>query len=143
MELTENDKRFYSAEELLKLEPVFQKKFSVGTGGQPNQTHVLLSPLEYRAKFYWLDQENRWIDIGTGRFRILLSKDNIEHYIQIVSEDNIDYDESRAGQDDDIINNDPVVGEQSEGMPKAVVDGQEKNSARQGTMLHRSFIGRL
>ena len=56
MELSENDKRFYSAEELLKLEPVFEKKFAVGTGGgQPNQTHVLLSPAEYRAKFYWLD----------------------------------------------------------------------------------------
>ena len=82
MELSENDKRFYSPEELLKLEPIFDQRFSVGTGGgQPSQTHVLLSPLEYRAKFYWLDQENRWIDIGTGRFRILLSKDNIEHYI--------------------------------------------------------------
>ena len=28
--------------------------------------------------------------MGTGRFRILLSKDNEEHYIQIVSEDGID-----------------------------------------------------
>lgn len=30
--------------------------------------------------------DNKWIDIGTGHFRILLSKDNEEHYMQIISE---------------------------------------------------------
>jgi len=30
--------------------------------------------------------DNKWIDIGTGHFRILLSKDGEEHYMQIVSE---------------------------------------------------------
>ena len=97
MELGENDKRFYSLPELTKMEPIFEKKFQAGGGLSSNNHHVLLSPQEYRAKFYWLDQENRWIDIGTGRFRILLSKDNIEHYIQIVSEDSIE-EEGRPGQ---------------------------------------------
>ena len=30
--------------------------------------------------------DNKWIDIGTGHFRILLSKDNEEHYMQIIQE---------------------------------------------------------
>ena len=63
------------------MEASFEKKFSAYRDQTQNNQHVLLSPQEYRAKFYWLDQENRWIDIGTGRFRILLSKDGIEHYI--------------------------------------------------------------
>ena len=111
MELGENDRRFYSLAELTKMEAHFEKKFQAGGGSSSNNQHVLLSPQEYRAKFYWLDQENRWIDIGTGRFRILLSKDGIEHYIQIVSEDNMD-EENRGQQIGDDVNilDDPVVG---------------------------------
>jgi len=48
--------------------------------------HILLTPQEYRAKLYSLNMDNKWIDIGTGHFRILLSKDNEEHYMQIISE---------------------------------------------------------
>ena len=33
--------------------------------------------------------DNKWIDIGTGHFRILLSKDNEEHYMQIISENGL------------------------------------------------------
>ena len=71
------------------MEPMFERKF-YADGNAHHSAHVLLSPQEYRAKLYWLDQENRWKDIGTGRFRLLLSKDNEEHYIQVVSEDCMD-----------------------------------------------------
>lgn len=80
--------------ELAAMEPDFERKFcdgghrqlnqdssSASCGREVNNSHVLLSPQEYRAKLYWLDQENRWKDIGTGRFRLLLSKDGEEHYI--------------------------------------------------------------
>ena len=76
----QNDKRFYTLAELAEMEPMFERQFyndGSGAGGGANQhnAHVLLSPMEYRAKLYWLDPENRWKDIGTGRFRLLLSKD--------------------------------------------------------------------
>ena len=77
----QNDKRFYSLVELAEMEPMFERKFYDGNTGSGSgvasvhNTHVLLSPQEYRAKLYWLDPENRWKDIGTGRFRLLLSKD--------------------------------------------------------------------
>jgi len=79
----QNDKRFYTLAQLAEMEPQFERKFY--EGGSQNQNalnaHVILSPQEYRAKLYWLDNENRWKDIGTGRFRLLLSKDEEEHYI--------------------------------------------------------------
>ena len=58
-----------------------------------------------------------------------------------MSEDNIDYDGDRA-QDDDIIDHDPVEGEQGLGIA-AKAGEEEKSNARSGTMLHRSFIARL
>ena len=84
----QNDKRFYTLVEIAEMEPMFERKYY----DEKNATsaHVILSPQEYRAKLYWLDSENRWKDIGTGRFRLLLSKDGEEHYIQVVSEDCID-----------------------------------------------------
>ena len=89
--LEQNDRRFYTLEELEQLEPQFDKKFNLnGSGGSTGNQHMLLSPQEHRAKLYWLDQENKWKDIGTGRFRILLSKDGEEHYIQIVSEEGLE-----------------------------------------------------
>ena len=42
---------------------------------------MLLTAQQYRAKLYILTRETRWLDIGTGYFRILLSKDNREHYM--------------------------------------------------------------
>lgn len=69
--------------------------------------HILLTPQEYRAKLYSLNMDNKWIDIGTGHFRILLSKDNEEHYMQIISE-NVLLDEANLqsgeanGQPDEI-----------------------------------------
>lgn len=78
----QNDKRFYSLAELAEMEPMFERKFYYDSGGSYTlNSHVILSPQEYRAKLYWLDNENRWKDIGTGRFRLLLSKDGEEHYI--------------------------------------------------------------
>jgi hypothetical protein len=47
---------------------------------------MLLMPQPYRARLYFLDPDTKWIDIGTGYFRILLTKDGSEHYMQIVSE---------------------------------------------------------
>jgi hypothetical protein len=38
--------------------------------------------------------DNKWIDIGTGNFRILLSKDNEEYYMQLISE-NVLIDEAK------------------------------------------------
>ena len=72
----QNDRRFYTLAELAEMEPMFERQFysDVNSTNQHN-AHVLLSPQEYRAKLYWLDPENRWKDIGTGRFRLLLSKD--------------------------------------------------------------------
>ena len=52
---------------------------------------------------YWLDQENRWKDIGTGRFRLLLSKDGEEHYIQVVSEDCIEDSMSLESELDKVV----------------------------------------
>ena len=77
------------------MEPEFQRIYNLNMnagnqGANIGNQPMLLSPQEYRAKLYWLDNENKWQDMGTGRFRILLSKDNEEHYIQIVSEDGID-----------------------------------------------------
>ena len=87
----QNDKRFYTLVELAEMEPMFERQFyNDGSGTNQHNAHVLLSPQEYRAKLYWLDPENRWKDIGTGRFRLLLSKDQEEHYIQVVSEDCIE-----------------------------------------------------
>ena len=77
----QNDKRFYTLSELAVMEPIFERKFYDGGSSNSHNAHELLSPKEYRAKLYWLDQENRWKDIGTGRFRLLLSKDGEEHYI--------------------------------------------------------------
>jgi len=78
----QNDKRFYSLAELVEMEPMFERKFYYDScGSYTLNSHVILSPQEYRAKLYWLDNENRWKDIGTGRFRLLLSKDGEEHYI--------------------------------------------------------------
>lgn len=70
----QNDKRFYTLIELADMEPIFERQFD-GRDQMVHNAHVLLSPQEYRAKLYWLDTENRWKDIGTGRFRLLLSKD--------------------------------------------------------------------
>jgi len=42
---------------------------------------MLLMPQQYRARLYVLDIETKWIDIGTGNFRILLAKDGQEHYM--------------------------------------------------------------
>ena len=86
----QNDRRFYTLNELAVMEPIFERKFCDGGSTNSHNAHELLSPKEYRAKLYWLDQENRWKDIGTGRFRLLLSKDGEEHYIQVVAEDCID-----------------------------------------------------
>ena len=76
----QNDKRFYTLAEIAEMEPSFELKY-YDSDKNGSSTHVILSPMEYRAKLYWLDQENRWKDIGTGRFRLLLSKDGEEHYI--------------------------------------------------------------
>jgi hypothetical protein len=44
-------------------------------GGSINNPHMLLMPHQYRARLYVLDTDTRWVDIGTGNFRILLAKD--------------------------------------------------------------------
>jgi hypothetical protein len=63
-------------------------KHAMAYGGSQNNPHMLLMPQQYRARLYYLDPDTKWIDIGTGYFRILLTKDGQEHYMQIVSEVN-------------------------------------------------------
>lgn len=80
-----DDERFYTLAELEGMEEEFSRQASA-YGGNSNNPHVLLTAQSYRAKLYFLNKEMRWLDIGTGHFRILLSKDGLEHYMQIVSE---------------------------------------------------------
>lgn len=79
----EYDDRFHSLAELEELEDELSREGQI-YGGSSANPHTLLTPQAYRAKLYILTEETRWLDIGTGYFRILLSKDGAEHYMQIV-----------------------------------------------------------
>lgn len=76
----QQDNRFYSLDELEDREEELKAECLIYGGSEANP-HVLLTPTEYRAKLYILTRETRWMDIGTGQFRILLSKDGLEHYM--------------------------------------------------------------
>ena len=51
---------------------------------------------------YFLDPDTKWIDIGTGYFRILLTKDGEEHYMQIVSEVNAAVQKRKSSDEEDM-----------------------------------------
>lgn len=82
----EEDPRFYTLAELQERELILEAQCTPYGNANLQSAHILLTPQEYRAKLYSLNMDNKWIDIGTGHFRILLSKDNEEHYMQIISE---------------------------------------------------------
>jgi hypothetical protein len=42
-----------------------------GETSENGATHVLLTPHQYRAKLYFLNTDGKWIDVGTGYFRVL------------------------------------------------------------------------
>ena len=71
---TNDESMFYTLQELDAIEEDLAKQ-QLMYGGSSNNPHMLLMPQQYRARLYVLDVETRWIDIGTGNFRILLSKD--------------------------------------------------------------------
>lgn len=79
-----------------------------------------------------MDPDTKWIDIGTGYFRILLTKDGQEHYMQIVSEVNFAPQKRRLSSDED----DQIVPEE-EPLPQKSSD--EKPIYE---ILHRSLISR-
>lgn len=76
-------------------------KQAMAYGGSQNNPHMLLMPQQYRARLYFLDPDTKWIDIGTGYFRILLTKDGSEHYMQIVSEVNCTQNPKRRSSSDE------------------------------------------
>lgn len=75
-----DDNLFYTIAELESMEDELARQTHV-YGGSPNNPHMLLMPQQYRARLYFLDPETKWVDIGTGYFRILLTKDGNEHYM--------------------------------------------------------------
>jgi hypothetical protein len=77
----EEDPRFYTLAELQEREAILEAQCLPYGNANMQSAHILLTPQEYRAKLYSLNTDNKWIDIGTGHFRILLSKDNEEHYM--------------------------------------------------------------
>ena len=78
---------FFTLSELDQMEEDLAKQ-ALQYGGSPGNVHTLLMPQQYRARLYFLDEDTKWVDIGTGYFRILLTRDGSEHYMQIVSEVN-------------------------------------------------------
>lgn len=76
---------FFTLSELDQMEEDLAKQ-ALQYGGSPGNVHTLLMPQQYRARLYFLDEDTKWVDIGTGYFRILLTRDGSEHYMQIVSE---------------------------------------------------------
>jgi hypothetical protein len=100
-EIQHDEDLFYSLTELDAIEDDLAKQ-ALAYGGSQSNPHMLLMPQYYRARLYFLDPETKWIDIGTGYFRILLTKDQSEHYMQIVSEVNgANSTKRRLSQDDD------------------------------------------
>ena len=69
-----DESQFYTLPELDTMEEDLAKQ-QLMYGGSSNNPHMLLMPQQYRARLYVLDTDTRWVDIGTGNFRILLAKD--------------------------------------------------------------------
>lgn len=125
----DNEELFYSLAELDAMEDELNRQ-SLAYGGTPTNPHMLLMPQQYRARLYYLDPETRWIDIGTGYFRILLTKDGSEHYMQIVSEANYNPQHRRASEEDE---------QMDEEQQRRSENGSEERNVE---ILHRSLISK-